>query len=541
MNLNKLLFKSIQLKRIYTLLFLTLPLLFGCSNQWVDKVHQREQLQGQDMANAEEVVVAIRPEYGKSKVHEVFFGGKYRDLWAQPVKMQTIDVFNQGYTFRKVSGGRQSFNLQVYDSAGNQFVLRSIDKMPTKVLSPFLAHSFVGEALKDQVSSGHPYAPLTLPIMSDALGIYHTNPKVVLIKPDPELNQYSNNFPGMVAMLEHRPDEDQSEFDYLGNSKNVIGSQNMLDDLFKDNDSEVDTKNFLKSRLFDMLIGDWSRHESNWRWASYEKDKGELYKAVPRDRDHAYYYMDGFFPNIIRFLFKPHFRSFHEDLPNLKKLNRSGKKLDMLLLSGLDSEDWVAMSNTIKDQLTDEVIDSAMHAMPEEIYELSGATIAKKLKNRRDQLPDKIMDYYLYLMKEPVVYGTDKHERFELEALNNGDVKVKIYKTKKDGELRHLLYDKTFKQQETKKLKLVGLAGNDSFHFTGKHRTTIKITVYGGAGEDAFINEFDDYKGKLIVKDTDAGSDFSVNKGIKVKETEDPDVEYFDANGALINYYIWDH
>ncbi|UII19402.1 hypothetical protein [Fulvivirga ligni] len=538
--MNQQLYINNKLPKInHILLFLALPLLYSCSNQWVDKVNQHDQLQGQDLASSE-VVVALRPEYEKSSVHEIFFGGEYRDVWAQPVKIKTIDIFNEGYTVRKVSGGRQSFNLQLYDQDSNQFVLRSIDKMPTKVFSPSLAHSFVGVALKDQVSSGHPYATLTLPILSDALGVYHTNPKVVLIKPHPDLHQYSENFPGMVATLEHRPDEDQSEFDHLGNSKNVVGSQNMLNELLRDNDSEVNTQHFLKSRLFDMLIGDWSRHESNWRWASYEKDKGELYKAIPRDRDHAYYYMDGVFPKAIRAIAKPHFRSFDEDLPNLKQLNHSGYKLDMLLLSGLDAEDWVSMSNTIKNELTDEIIDSAMKAMPPEIYAINGPTIAKKLKNRRDQLPKEIIDYYRYLMKEPTVYGTDKHEHFEIKVVNNGDVNVKIYKSKKDGELRDLLYDKTFKRNETKRLKLVGLAGNDSFHFLGDERTPINITVYGGADEDAYINELDEYKGRLIVVDTHDGSDFSVNKGIKVKETENPEVEYFDANGALIKYYIWD-
>jgi hypothetical protein len=47
----------------------------------------------------------------------------------------------------------------------------------------------------------------------------------------------------------------------------------------------VDENEYIKARLFDMLIGDWDRHYDQWRWAEYKKKAIVIYKPIPRDRD----------------------------------------------------------------------------------------------------------------------------------------------------------------------------------------------------------------------------------------------------------------
>jgi hypothetical protein len=42
-----------------------------------------------------------------------------------------------------------------------------------------------------------------------------------------------------------------------------------------------------------MVINDFDRHEDNWDWAKFEKDSITLYKAFPKDRDHALSRVDG--------------------------------------------------------------------------------------------------------------------------------------------------------------------------------------------------------------------------------------------------------
>jgi hypothetical protein len=37
-----------------------------------------------------------------------------------------------------------------------------------------------------------------------------------------------------------------------------------------------------------MLIGDWDRHDDQWRWAAFDEGKHTVFKAIPRDRDQAF-------------------------------------------------------------------------------------------------------------------------------------------------------------------------------------------------------------------------------------------------------------
>ena len=41
--------------------------------------------------------------------------------------------------------------------------------------------------------------------------------------------------------------------------------------------------------LFDLIIGDWDRHEDQWRWAEQEDGKDEIYEPIARDRDQTFF------------------------------------------------------------------------------------------------------------------------------------------------------------------------------------------------------------------------------------------------------------
>lgn len=512
----------------------------SCKNSQLQNLSQKDQLSSSTVGNDSVQYIALRPQYKKGKVHQFFFGEKYRDLWAMPVKVKPIHFEDEGLSILKQGGGRQSINLRLMDEEGNQFVLRSIDKNPVSKVSSIYQNSFLGSLAKDQTSSNHPYGPLTLPYMSDVLNIYHTNPQLRYIPDDTFLlGKYYEDFAGMMVMMEHRPDDDQSQFSYLGNSKNVVSTHNFLDDMLKENDSKLDQHHYLKTRMFDMLIGDWSRHEDNWRWATYEQEKSTFYKAIPRDRDHVYFYLDGIVPRFFRSIFKPHFQSFKKDFENIVSLNSSAESLDKLLLWSLEKEAWIKLADSVSTLLTDNVIDKSLTALPAEVYKENGAWLAEILKARREKLSEEIEKYYLYLAKNPTVYGTDKHEKFVCTVVEE-NLLLEIYKIDKNGEERKLLHRRLFLSSETREIKLFGLGGNDHFIFNGKGSTKIKLEIYGGSGEDSYVQESAHKLVKAKVVDTEAGSSLTLKKGISFQKEDDPNVLYFDANGTLLQYYIWD-
>ena len=426
------------------------------------------------------------------------------------------------------------------DSVGRQYVLRSVDKEPAVGLPERLQESYIAFVARDATSATHPYAALTLPPMARAIGIYHTRPELVYMPHGQDLGEYQETFAGMVAMLERRPDEDQTDADRFGNSENVKSTRSMLEDRFRDNDTEVDAEFFLRSRLFDMLLGDWSRHEGNWRWAEFGLEKGVKYKAVPRDRDNVFYKLND---ALVPMLFmatkqKEHFRTFRSSIRNVEALNRSGRNLDELLLAGLPREAWLNEARTVKALLTDEVIEKAFQELPDTVYALTADRIIEKLKSRRDQLPKVAEAYYKSLSREVAIVGSDKHEEFAVEFLNESRVEVKAYKLK-DGAREKAVFRRVFDPEETKQLNIYGLDGEDRFLFSGEGASQIRIRVFGGAGEDRYaIRKGLDTKGKVHIHDSTYGNVYPDGGKAKVRKNNNPPAQTLDANGMLLKYYL---
>ena len=127
------------------------------------------------------------------------------------------------------------------------------------------------DIVQDQISSANPYAPLVVASLAKAAGIFHSTPKMVYVPASARLGEYATGFAGTVCLLEERPAGNEENNAAYGYSKKVVNSQKLLEKVFSNSDHQVNEKAFLKARLFDILIGDWDRHEDQWLWAAFEK------------------------------------------------------------------------------------------------------------------------------------------------------------------------------------------------------------------------------------------------------------------------------
>ena len=100
-------------------------------------------------------------------------------------------------------------------------------------------------------------------------------------------------FGNRLYLLEQRPDENWENAPNFGNSKNIVGTEKIIENILEDNNNSVDQQAYVRARLFDMLLGDWGRHDDQWRWATFKEEKRTLYKPIARDRDQAYTKFDG--------------------------------------------------------------------------------------------------------------------------------------------------------------------------------------------------------------------------------------------------------
>ena len=198
--------------------------------------------------------------------HRFLFGENYRKEYALPATLPVIRVSNihGGLEPIKLGGGNQSRSLRMKDSNGKEWVLRSVEKYPEVILPDQLQESFAATWLNDAISAQHPFAALLVPPIANAVKVPHTNPIIGFIAPDKRLGIYAKQYANKPALLEER--EPGGKSDPTGH---------MLSELNKDNDNSIDRPLFFRARLLDLFLGDWDRHDDQWRWLDIQKGKNK--------------------------------------------------------------------------------------------------------------------------------------------------------------------------------------------------------------------------------------------------------------------------
>ncbi len=418
------------------------------------------------------------PGFKAGSFKKMIWGSNYRNEWTTEVKVPVFDIGKVKGGLKAVSrGGRlQSMSLRLEDSSGHQYVLRSVEKYPERVLPEEFRETFIKDALVDAISSSYPYAALSVPIMATAAGIPHANPKLYYVTDDPRFGVYKSDFSNGLYIFEEREP---------GGIKKTYSTPKVLEELQEDNDNRIDDREVLQARLLDMFMMDFDRHEDQWRWGRTDNGKGITYYAIPRDRDQPFFINRGFLPKIIsRNWLQPRFQGFSVQARDIRTFNFNGRYFDRLFLNRLSKEEWEKATDSFIPLMTDSVIDAALRQQPVELQQYSFDFITRTLKERRNFLKKDIMEYYKFLAREVDIYGSDKKEWFEIDRNRDGSVKVSMFKMDKEGKKGNPLYERVFSKKETHEILIWAMGGDDHFEFRGNTHHTILVRVIGGPGKD---------------------------------------------------------
>jgi hypothetical protein len=392
--------------------------------------------------------------------------------------------------------------------------------------------------MRDQTSTQSPYGAMAVAALLDEIDILHATPKLYLLPDDPKLGAFQKRYGNLLGMLEDNPSKPNDAGEVFGGADKIYQSNKLYKKLYESRKNRIDEKEFIKARVFDMLIGDWSKHEDNWKWARYDKEDGYYFRPIPRDRDHTFSLQDGIIPWIAnRSWAIKNIETFSYDLKKkeLRSLMYQAIHMDRFLSTSGTREDWLAAARSIQENISEEEIDQTVLKMPLEIQETSGRTIAKKLKSRIKHLEKYAGWYYDYLAEYVDVIGSNKAEYFEISRMDNGNVNLKIFNEKKNKKGNKLYYERTFYPKETKELRIYGLGGDDIFDIKGDGKSKIVIRVLGNSGDDLFKDEAKSSKTKTLIYDKGKGTKLEVGKGSKVvnhwnKKIYDYDRTAFDYN-----------
>lgn len=446
------------------------------------------------------------PQFQKSSIYtaeEAYKRGLYKSLWgkhyrdfygtkiAAPVVF--LDTLMGGLFPVKKGGGQQSKSLRLQDNQGREFVMRALRKSTTQFLQAnAFKDVYIGDALDgtavdqfllDFYTTSNPYTPLVIGKLSDPIGVFHTNPKLYFIPKQESLGIHNDEFGDELYIIEEHVGDTQTDVESFGKPTRILSTTEVLEVIHKNGKSIIDEPSYIRARLFDMLIGDWDRHEDQWRWALFENGDGtELCKPIPRDRDQAFSKYDG---ALIEFLTRaiPGLRkmqSYGEELRSPKWFSLSPYHMDVNLLDSSDWDEWERQAVLIQKQLTDDDIELAFDAVPNEVKGDVITDIKQKLKGRRANLVDIARRYYNYVSRFEVIIGTQKSDVFKITRLEEGKTTIEIQR--KDLEL----LNRTFYQDVTKEIWIYGLDGEDSFIVDGNGDKPIEIKIVGGRKNDVY-------------------------------------------------------
>ncbi len=448
----------------------------------------------------EETTASIykKDEVEKTGFFRSMWGDHYRSIYGKDIKVPiaTLDTLMGGFTIERQGGGQVTRSLRLVDKDGKRYSLRAMRKSVTQFLQKgafkytYLDDGFddtyTEDLLSDFYTSSYPYAFLTVGPLADAIGVYHANPKLYYVPKHPALGKYNENFGDEIYFLEERPGKEYGDEISFGKPDDIESTDDLLSKLRKDEKYQVDEAHYIRTRLFDMILGDWDRHSDQWRWARFDSEEGKVYRPIPRDRDQVFSNYDGLVLGIVKFVspLSRKFQVYDDELKNVRWINQSGMPLDRALIQNSGREIWLDQARYIKENLTDTAIDKAFANLPIELQDEVVEKIKKDLKVRRDNVEEIADRYQEYLSKHIIITGTDKDDFFEVIREDNKTI-IRVSRIKK-GAAKESYIERTFDPKNTKEIWIYGLDDDDQFEVKGKGKNPIKTRIVGGQNNDEY-------------------------------------------------------
>ena len=465
--------------------------------------------------------VAVDADYERK------WGKHYRYVYGLEVEapVAVLDTLYGGLEPERAGGGNQTISLRLIDKDKKEYNLRALAKDPISFLqasgyddidaNKYFSETFPEELISDFYTAAHPFGAFVIADLSHQVNIKHTHPSLFYVPKQKALGDFNREHGDRLYMLEQKPDGAFEDSHMFGDSDDVIDTKELMEELRDDEKNWVDETEYIRARIFDMLLGDWDRHEGQWSWSKREVDNQNVYSPVPRDRDQVFANFDGeFLETLQKFMGRTRqFGKYGPDIDFVENFSESAINLDRAIIQRSDRKIWEEQVRYIQENLDKESVAAAFASVPQEIKDDVWMGIQQNFLLRKDKLPSIVKRYLDYLMRFQTLKGTDKDDIFNIERRPDGTVQI-VARRIKDEEDGDILFERHFKESETEELWIYGLDDKDVFKVTGFEKSNIKLVFIGGLDEDVF--------------------DIEHGQGITVYDQKTGDTKILNRNGAQI-------
>lgn len=449
----------------------------------------------EDFSPTTSASVYTTEETEKGGFYRWLWGEHYREIYSRKIEVPTLFLEDLPGDLKpiKEGGGQQSRSLRFINTNENEYTLRAVRKSALRYLQAnavkdhyveeYLQNTVAQRYVQDFFTTQHPYAPFAVNDLAEALDIFHANPKLFYVPRQKGLGIHNDEYGDELYMFEEHVGDENRMFPDFGSPGDIISTTDVLIELRENEKASINEKSYIKARLFDMLIGDWDRHEDQWRWGEFEQENGDLlYEPIPRDRDMAFSKYDGPVISLLKagFPLLRKMQSYEEDIQNIKWFNLSGYPLDQTIIKTSTYDEWQEQVEFLQQSLTNETIDKAFAQLPEDALDGSIEKIKNNLRGRRDNLDEIAREYYEYLTKFDVLTGTSKKDDFRIIRKADGITTVEIT-TEGTSHFR-----RDYNASGTKELWIYGLEGDDNFLLEGSGENPLRLKIIGGHGHDNY-------------------------------------------------------
>ncbi len=482
-------------------------------------------------------------EFGK--MYKWAFGENNKELFTTKYTypILRLDEHLGGLKISQRGGGGQTNSLRLVDSLGRDYALRSVRKDPERLLPASFRVGPLITLTQDVFFTANPFGAITAAAIAEGIDFPHANPRMYYLPAQPSLGELNAAFANDLYILEERPvDEWIGPDGPFGEPRKIDGRDDVQSKIREGYKDRIDQEQLVRGRLLDVLLGDFDRHDDQWRYAEYKDTVTGVssWRVIPRDRDQAILNIDG---KLLRLagVTLPAVREVQDFGPRQKypgDFTFQARFLDRRFLNELTREQWLAAAQELKAALTDAEIERAFDEWPGPVRAKYKAEYVAAFKQRRDELPRYATEIYEFHAEHVYVIGSDAKDRFEVTRNPNGSVQVDVWQMKK-GEKVYRTYSRLLNPDETDDVQLFGLRDEDEFVVTGESKgRSIKVRIVPGPEDDEIIT---DDKTRALRKRTRVyawpGEDeFDINSGTEVHSTRNQAFNNYDYRDVDYDY-----